>query len=146
MDPVIYLFTDDGALDVGNFLADNDNSFSTFGDGSTLHLDSYLSTVLGLGNYVLAISDFTLSQADAINGINLTGFYPAADDGSGAPIDFREECTLNCSYADYQITFSGDVTVRGRSKQRPHPPLSHSSPPASAFSLGEGEEPHRGAP
>ena len=112
MDPFIYLFNDDGTLDAADLLGGNDDSGLTFGDGSTNGFDSYLSIVLGTGDYVLAISDYSLSLSDAVAGINFNGYFPAANDGSGIQLESDPGNTLDTSYADYQITFDGDVTVQ----------------------------------
>lgn len=115
MDPFIYLFRDDGSLDSGDYVGDNDDSASTLTDGSTSPLDSYLSVTLSAGNYVLAISDFSLSFTDALSGVNTNGYYPAVFDGTGNYLEYDGSCATqgyDCSYADYQITFGGDITVR----------------------------------
>jgi hypothetical protein len=106
-DPYIYLFRDDGSLDAADYIADNDDSGSTYGDGSIQDLDSYLSLPLAAGDYLLAIGAFALSMSEAIAGLNDEAFYPVT---CASP-------TGNCAlvpkdHGDYQITFSGDVTVQ----------------------------------
>ena len=114
MDAFIYLFVDDGSLDVGDGIDGNDDALpgAGFGDGSTSSLDSYLSMFLSAGDYVLAIGDLYLSLENAVGGINYDSFYPAVYDG-----DYYSNSSLcgggyNCDFADYQITFGGDVTVQ----------------------------------
>lgn len=113
MDPYIYLFTDDGALDTSDLISSNDDSNLTFGDGSTSILDSYMSVSLLAGDYVLAISDYFFTVSDAVSGINYNGSYPAAQDASGMQQNYFGNTTLDTTYADYQITFEGDITLQG---------------------------------
>lgn len=103
IDSYIYLFHDDGLLDSDDFIAENDDSDDTFDDGSISFLDAYLSINLDAGNYILAIGAYDLDQEDAINGFNTETGYPVTVDEFG---DF-----LEIDHGDYQITFSGDVTV-----------------------------------
>jgi hypothetical protein len=46
-----------------------DDSGSTFGDGSIYFYDSFLSTNLGAGDYILAIGAYILGVRDAIDQI-----------------------------------------------------------------------------
>jgi len=95
LDSYLRLFNDDGSLDVSDYITGNDDSWwssAASSDGSTSSLDSYLSRFLQVGNYTLAISDFYLSVGEAVAGFQ-TGNYMGS--GSG----------------DYQLTFTGDVTV-----------------------------------
>lgn len=79
---------------MSDYITGNDDSWGSaaFSDGSTSILDSYLSQFLQVGNYTLAISDFYLSVEEAVAGFQ-TGKYTGS--GSG----------------DYQLTFTGDVTL-----------------------------------
>lgn len=90
LDPYIYLFAFDAAGDQGMMGAligaDDDGGTEGFGDGSVHNFDSYLSLHLEVGSYVLAISDFQFSEAEARSGIN-----PSFFDGT---------------YGDYQITIT----------------------------------------
>jgi hypothetical protein len=63
----MYLFEDDGSLDAGDFIARNDDggASSTYG-----YSNSLIEMILSAGNYIVAVSDFDLSLADAISGIN----------------------------------------------------------------------------
>lgn len=99
-DPYIYLFTDDGSLDTGDYIARNDDSWNTYADGSISDLDSYLSLNLSAGDYILAIGAYYLSAEDAIDQLNDGNYYPR--DFAGNQID----------HGDYQITFDGDVTLQ----------------------------------
>jgi len=110
MDPYIGLFNDDGSLDAADLISLNDDSGSTFSDGSVSSLDSFLSLSLNAGNYVLAITDYSTTTTDLVNGINLNGLYPAySSNGSSYIYNYRGN---DISHADYQITFGGDVTVQ----------------------------------
>lgn len=112
MDPYIYLYTDDGSLDQSDQIAAVDDG-PLGSDGSVSDFDSYLSLTLGAGSYILAVSDFSLSSADAVSGVNMAGYYPAVRRTS----DGLEElnylgCTIAaCDYADYQVTFTGDLVI-----------------------------------
>jgi hypothetical protein len=103
IDSYIYLFHDDGSLDSNDYINDNDDSGETFDDGSISDLDAYLSIDLDAGNYILAIGAYDLLLNDAINGFNPDSFYPVTID------EFGNE--LENDHGDYQITFTGDVTV-----------------------------------
>ncbi len=95
LDSYLHLFNDDGSLDVSDWITSNDDNFSAdaLSDGSISGLDSYLSLFLNPGQYKLAISDFYFSQEQAVAGIQ-TSFNP-----------------MGGSNGDYQITFTGDVTL-----------------------------------
>ena len=105
-DSAIYLFRDDGALDASDMVAANNDSSSTFDDGSQSELDSSLSLKLTAGNYLLAIGAYLLNELDAISGINHATYYPvscATPTGS---------CTrVQNDHGDYRITITGDVTA-----------------------------------
>ena len=94
LDPYIWLFAFDAAGDQGMLGATqglNDDTFLTSlgqADGSISGLDSYLSVDLGIGSYVLALSDWSFSQSEARSGINYDGGFAG-------------------SFGDYQITFTG---------------------------------------
>ena len=60
-DPQIFLFNNDGSLDASDFIAENDDS-----GGS---LNSLLSQPLALGNYLLAVTEFDSTVAQAVLGI-----------------------------------------------------------------------------
>lgn len=71
IDPVLYLFQDDGSLDAADQIAANDDSCpdALCGPAGSWY-NSLITTSLALGNYLLAVSDFDLSQAEAISGLN----------------------------------------------------------------------------
>ena len=101
-DPYIYLFNDDGSLDAGDYITENDDSINTFGDGSISALDSYLALNLAAGNYVLTIGGYFHDVNDAVDGFNPgtgSGFYP---------IDSN---FLVADHGDYRVTFTGDVSI-----------------------------------
>ena len=59
-DPMMYLFFDDGSLDAGDLLASNDDFFG---------LESHIDINLGLGDYILSVSEFFFDVNQAISGI-----------------------------------------------------------------------------
>lgn len=74
-DPEMYLFFDDGSLDAGDYIADND-------DGGTPALSWYnalLDVFLSAGNYVVAVSDFGFGIDDAVSGSNPGETYGTYD-------------------------------------------------------------------
>ena len=81
-DPFIYLFRDDGSLGVDDLIGSNDDSSSTFGDGSVHSFDSFLSQNLLAGNYILAIGAFNLSVGEAISQVNAPNSYPSTCEGA----------------------------------------------------------------
>jgi len=83
LDPYIYLYQPDVT---GAQVGRNDDSGSTYGDGSTSALDSYLNLALSAGTYTLAIGDYYLSDYDARNGVNTSSYG---------------------NVGNYQITFNG---------------------------------------
>ncbi len=107
-DPYIHLFADDGSLDAGDLIASNDDSGSTFGDGSIFGYDSFLSLNLTAGNYILAIGAFNLSVSEAITQINDPNSYPVTcAEGVGST-----SCSFEShDHGDYQITWSDNVTI-----------------------------------
>lgn len=79
IDPAIYLFRDDGSLDLADFTGQaSEFSFDTFADGSINFLDPYLriGNSLAAGNYLLAIGSDDLSLQSALAGRNTTGIGP----------------------------------------------------------------------
>lgn len=71
IDPVLYLFQDDGSLDAADQIAANDDSCpnSLCGPAGSFS-NSLITANLALGNYLLAVSDFSFSQDEAISGLN----------------------------------------------------------------------------
>ncbi len=109
-DPYIYVFADDGSLGVEDLIDSNDDSSSTFGDGSISSLDSFLSVLLPVGDYILTIGGFNHTAEEAIAGANPglgSGFYPVTWDGA---------FFYASDHGDYRITFTGDVSVTGVSE------------------------------
>lgn len=98
IDSVVYVFNDTVAG--SNIYASNDDApDSSVGrdDGSIRNNDSYISQDFEPGNYILAISDYAFDIDEAVSGLN-------------------ERCTIPYTsgvgdYGDYQITFTGDVSV-----------------------------------
>jgi len=103
IDSYIRLFRDDGSLDVGDLIAENDGGFATLGDGSVHYLDSFISTGLDTGSYILAISSVFLTTSDAIGPTNPHGTSIFTYDPSVG--------LLPHDHGDYRITFTGDVVV-----------------------------------
>ncbi len=102
VDSAIRLFIDDGSLDAGDHIAFNDDSANTFGDGSIRTTDPFLSLTLVPGDYLLAIGVFGFELSDALAGINPV---------SRSLQTFQGGVVNDSDHADYQITFSGDLTV-----------------------------------
>lgn len=93
LDSQIYLFDYDNGGDLGmlgTLVGANDDGYEAgYGDGSNHRYDSFLSLSLGAGSYVLSISDFLFTEAEARLGMDTTGSnFPG-------------------TFADYQITFTG---------------------------------------
>ena len=74
-DPEIYLFYDDGDLTADDFIASDDDS----GTSATWWYNSLIDVTLTPGNYIVAVSDYSLSQSEAISGSNNIDFI---NDGS----------------------------------------------------------------
>ncbi len=100
-DPFLYLFVNDGDIGADNFVALNDDSGSTFGDGSVTGLDSFLSVNLAAGNYTAFVGsccDFTVTDFHAQGFQSFTGTNPAL-----GTVSF---------VSDYQLTITGpDVAL-----------------------------------
>lgn len=77
IDPVLYLFQDDGSLDAADQIAVNDDGCPAALCGPAGSFSNALITTnLAIGSYLLAVSDFSFSQDEAISGLNtndLTG-------------------------------------------------------------------------
>ncbi len=109
MDSYIYLFNDDGSLDLGDYVTENDDAPATFGedDGSLSDLDSYISINLAAGDYVLTVGGFFYEASEGIAGQNPgtgNGLYPVTQ--GAVPFE-----TLVHSHGDYRVTISGNVGV-----------------------------------
>ena len=116
MDPTISLFVDDGSLDSVDLVAANDDG-PPGTDGSRIRYlntayDSYLSVFLTAGDYVLSITDCCATDADVLSGINLGSYFPGVStDGGVTEVWNYQGCVLDCSFADYQIMFIGNIVV-----------------------------------
>lgn len=95
LDSHLRLFRNDGSLNASDFITGNDDASLRRGsrDGSVSGLDSFLSRSLDIGSYTLAISDYFLSTREAVAGL--------------------QRDTIFGGVGDYQLTFTGDVTVAG---------------------------------
>ena len=97
IDTHLLLFVDDGVLDFADLIGENNDSSSTYGDGSIDARDGYLAAPLNVGDYLLAISAYHMSPTEAIVlHYNL----------SRSPFD---ETLQRNDHGDYQITFDGPV-------------------------------------
>jgi hypothetical protein len=96
INPTIYLFRDDGALDLSDFTGQaSEFSFDTFADGSINFLDPFLRvTTLTAGNYLLAIGSDDLSLESALTGRNTSSIGPI---GRGDVV---------AAFGAYQVTVS----------------------------------------
>ncbi|WP_416898341.1 MAG: DVUA0089 family protein [Minwuia sp.] len=72
IDPQIFLFNDDGSLDNADFLATDDDDGPAAGafSNSQINTGDEIGN-LPAGNYVLAVSDFSLSQQESVDGANV---------------------------------------------------------------------------
>ena len=97
IDSVVYVFNDTVAG--SNLYTSNDDASSNAGrdDGSISNADSYISQDFDAGDYILAISDYAFDIDEAVAGLNQSCTIPYTS-GVG-------------DYGDYQITFTGDVSV-----------------------------------
>ncbi|MBF7074926.1 DVUA0089 family protein [Glaciecola sp. MH2013] len=73
IDPVLFLFIDDGDLSTDDFIETNDDGCSSSVCGpSGAFNNSLISEIsLSIGFYVAAISDFGFSTSEAISGLNI---------------------------------------------------------------------------
>ena len=98
IDSVVYVFND---IVAGNnlYTFNDDAPGADVGreDGSIRNNDSYISQYFEAGNYILAISDYAFDIDEAVAGLNQSCTIPYTS-GVG-------------DYGDYQITFTGDVSV-----------------------------------
>ncbi len=67
-DSELFLFFDDGSLDSGDWIANDDDSGTANGFGSGRN--SLLELDLVAGSYIAAVGDFDLSLREAVRGIN----------------------------------------------------------------------------
>lgn len=72
IDPVLYLFSDDGSLDAADQLAANDDGCpdSLCGPAGAFSNSLINDIFLNLNNYILAVSDFPFSLESAVSGSN----------------------------------------------------------------------------
>ena len=103
-DPMIWVFKDDGQLDPGDWLAENDDTdFAADGngDGSLNELDSFLSVALPAGDYQLAIgSGGDFGGTDILDGLQL----------ESSPFSSGQPAALSVALG-YQLTVSGDFNT-----------------------------------
>nr|WP_237476325.1 DVUA0089 family protein [Vibrio eleionomae] len=117
LDTVISLYSNDGSLDLSDYIAYNDDSGSdaASSDGSTTDLDSYLTITLSAGEYVLLVSDYDYNG----DGYSLDAYDIASS------INFGDQLETNEGYASYQITWSDNVYLETQSDDDtdvPEPP------------------------
>lgn len=108
-DTYIYLLRDDGVLTQDDYINRNDDAPTTLGsDGSVNGLDSYLSTNVAAGDYLLAVGAYGLSLAEVLAGVNSEEFYPVSCSGN-----VGDACGayVPVGHGDYQITWTGDVQI-----------------------------------
>lgn len=113
-DSMIWIFKDDGPLDLGDWVSENDDTdFAVDGnsDGSLNELDSFLSVFLSAGNYWLAIgSGGDIGGVDMIDGLQLEFSVFS----SGQPV--ASSLALN-----YQLTVGGDFSTDASTIPEPAP-------------------------
>lgn len=122
LDPVIYLFADDGTLDINDLIDFSiDSGGPTTSDGSIWMADPLLAVTIKPArtgyNYILAIGALDLTAAEAIEGLNLVpgdmSQYPWSGDASGGHWE--------SDHGDYRITFTGDLEVTNLATAVPEP-------------------------
>jgi len=77
LDSMLWLFQDDGDLDLSDLLTQNDDTWSmpSFTDGSYSSLDAYLSVNFSAGNYLLAVgSCCNYGAGDITDGMQWNSF------------------------------------------------------------------------
>ena len=111
LDTYIYLFRDDGSLDSSDYIAHNDDSDHTYGDGSIWSTDSYLEQNLAAGNYLLAIGAYALGLNEAMQRENQDTFYPLRCDITST--DCLQSATAS-EHGAYRVNFSHIVSVSGK--------------------------------
>lgn len=102
IDPTIYLFRNDGALDLADYTGQTSEfSFNTFGDGSINFLDPYLSlaNVLAAGNYLVAIGSDDLTLQSALSGTNAQTIGPIGPNDTVA------------AFGAYRVTINAEPNV-----------------------------------
>lgn len=111
IDPIIYVFEDDGSLDDDDWTFQASQfSFNTFGDGSINFLDPYLRLegILEMGNYLLAIGDGDLDLAGAVAGINTQSYGPIGpNDTVVAAGDYRVTINVVPEPATFLVLLGG---------------------------------------
>ncbi len=72
IDPVLYLFRNDGSLDLSDELASNDDGCPTSlcGPAGSWYNSLINDIFLSVGSYIAAISDFSFSASEAVSGLN----------------------------------------------------------------------------
>lgn len=97
-----------GSDKLGELVGSNDDNFEEgFDDGTLYGFDSFLRLNLTAGNYVLAISSYSFSEAEARAGANLVSSGPYTLETNPA-----DEWS-NFDHGDYRIRASFDTAARG---------------------------------
>lgn len=123
-DGVMHLYRDDGNLTEDyspeNFIDSADDYSIFFGgadDGSISDNDPYMPVELKAGNYVLAIATYEFEA-------HIAGYDTTLEDGR-PPVTCSAAQLHSCQvgeshdHGDYQITFSGDLSVTNRQIAEP---------------------------
>ena len=108
------MYRDDGNLSIDDFITENDDDLRNTDDdgsdpysepyvgddGSIYHFDSYINVFLRAGDYLLSVHACCIQVGDDFDGFM----------GYGATLSSNDPETYS-DHGDYQITFTGDVTV-----------------------------------
>jgi hypothetical protein len=113
LDPTIYLFSNDGTLDINDLIDFNIDcgGYLCNDDGSIWTADPFLAVTIKPARtgyeYILAIGANDLTASEAVGGVNLVSGdlsqYPWSGDASGSHWE--------SDHGDYRITLSGDLEV-----------------------------------
>ncbi|MBV1952549.1 MAG: retention module-containing protein [Cycloclasticus sp.] len=116
IDPNMWLFSDDGLLDVGDALAyDDDDGASAFSfNNSIINTNDEISgPILPAGSYIIAVGDYHLSDIEAVDGVNDSSSILALSGDVGITIEADAANITVTDAAAENIAFYKQLTVDG---------------------------------